>query len=478
MPGPKARQIAPGVQQFTVGRGSFASNVYFVESGDGWVLVDAGWPGDAAAIETAAASSMGAGVPPAAILLTHIHPDHSGAAGALARAWGVPVYVHERELPMAAGEYLPEFSMPLDRWVVVPLLRLLPARLRRRTVDDISDLTHALEPGGRVPALADWEWIHAPGHTPGCVAFLRRRDGVLISGDAVLTVDLNSVRGILRHEPRLAGPPRYTTWNWSEAQRTIAMLARLRPRLLAPGHGAALPDPESRMAALTGSARDGRRKVDRLLIPLGNPGAERYRPPPRLYARLQWLGHVLTRLGLSPGYVVTLEVPGRRSGLIRRTSLVLAELDGQRFVVSLTGESEWVRNVRAAGGRVVLGRQRRYAARLVEVPPEDRAPIIRAYELRAGRRPGSRAVSREARADFGVGPELSLDEIAAVADRFPLFRVLTGDPATDSTTSTPPEVGQRPDPADGDDRGPELLGPVHLGGGASGQVGPGRRRQG
>jgi hypothetical protein len=167
-----------------------------------------------------------------------------------------------------------------------------------------------------------------------------------------------------------------------------------------------------------------------LLIPLGNPGAERYRPPPKLYARLQWLGHVLTRLGLSPGYVVTLEVPGRRTGVIRRTSLVQAELDGQRFVVSLTGESEWVRNVRAADGRVVLGRRQRYAARLVEVPTAERAPVIRAYELRSGRRLGSRAVTREARADFGVGPELALAEIAAVADRFPVFRVITGRPAS------------------------------------------------
>jgi hypothetical protein len=179
-----------------------------------------------------------------------------------------------------------------------------------------------------------------------------------------------------------------------------------------------------------GPEAGGRRRTDRWLIPLGNPGAERYRPPPKLYARLQWLGHVLTRLGLSPGYVVTLEVPGRRTGIIRRTSLVQAELDGQHFVVSLTGESEWVRNVRAADGRVVLGRRQRYAARLVEVSTAERAPVIRAYELRSGRRLGSRAVTREARADFGVGPELALAEIAAVADRFPVFRVITGRPAS------------------------------------------------
>ncbi|MGY1781958.1 nitroreductase/quinone reductase family protein [Geodermatophilus sp. SYSU D01036] len=170
--------------------------------------------------------------------------------------------------------------------------------------------------------------------------------------------------------------------------------------------------------------RSLRHRVQRLLVPVGDPGPERYRPPPRLYARLQWLGHVLTALGLSPGYVVTLEVPGRRSGVLRRTNLVLARHEGQGYLVSLTGESEWVRNVRAARGRAVLARhRRRRAVTLVEVPPAERPPVIRSYVLRAARRPGSTAVAREARAFFGVGPDLSAAEIAAVADRFPVFQV-------------------------------------------------------
>jgi len=155
-------------------------------------------------------------------------------------------------------------------------------------------------------------------------------------------------------------------------------------------------------------------------------GGDRYRPPPRWYARLQWLGFALTSLGLSPGYVVTLEVPGRRSGVIRRTNLVLLAYDGEHYLVALAGESQWLRNVRAAGGRVVLGRRRqRRAATLVEVPASERAPVIRAYMLRAGRRPGSAQVAREARDYFGVSKP-SLAEIGSVADRYPVFRVVPG----------------------------------------------------
>ena len=115
---------------------------------------------------------------------------------------------------------------------------------------------------------------------------------------------------------------------------------------------------------------------------------DRYRPPPDLYRRLnRWLGPAVTSSGLSPRDVITLEVPGRRSGVVRRTTLVRIACDGEHYVVALAGESQWVRNVRAAGGRVVLGRRERRAARLVEVPPEQRAAVIRAYLLRRGRRP-------------------------------------------------------------------------------------------
>ena len=69
-----------------------------------------------------------------------------------------------------------------------------------------------------------------------------------------------------------------------------------------------------------------------------------------MYLRFQPLGTLLTAAGISPHYVITLEVPGRRSGVIRRTTLVRVARDGGHYLVALAGESEWVRNVRAAGG--------------------------------------------------------------------------------------------------------------------------------
>jgi hypothetical protein len=109
--------------------------------------------------------------------------------------------------------------------------------------------------------------------------------------------------------------------------------------------------------------------------------------------------------------VITLEVPGRRSGVIRRTTLVGVALDGSHYLVALAGESEWVRNVRAPGRPVVPGPRHRHAARLAEMPENERAPVIQAYLLRAGRRACSRAVTNEARYYFGLSADPSLEEI-------------------------------------------------------------------
>jgi len=135
------------------------------------------------------------------------------------------------------------------------------------------------------------------------------------------------------------------------------------------------------------------------------------------------MGPAVTSLGLAPDDVITLEVPGRRSGVIRRTTIVRVSWDHRDFLVSLAGESDWVRNVRAADGQVAVGGLHRRAATLAEVAVDQRAPVIRAYLLRWGRRPGSRPVAREARYYFGVGPGASLDEIQTVARHYPVFRI-------------------------------------------------------
>jgi glyoxylase-like metal-dependent hydrolase (beta-lactamase superfamily II) len=234
----KPKEIATGVYCLSIGTGIKQSNVYFVQSGSSWALIDAAWRNCTQLIKTTADSLFGMDTRPVAILLTHIHPDHSGSAPELAQIWKVPVYVHPDEMPLASGKLIPEYFHPLDRWLIVPLMKLMPRRTRESKLSEASlaDVC-AIDPSAGVPGLPDWQCIPTPGHTPGHVAFFRKSDSVLIAGDAILTVNLNSLWDLLMNRHRVSGPAYILTWNWQIAKESVVVLATLEPRVLACGHG-------------------------------------------------------------------------------------------------------------------------------------------------------------------------------------------------------------------------------------------------
>jgi len=239
--------IAPGVYWLAVGRGLMRSNVYFVRAGTSWVLIDAGSRGCAAAIRDAASALFGADAPAAAILLTHSHPDHAGAARELSSLWGCSLHLHPEEMPLARGDLaiVRRYPNPLDRWLVLPLLRGLPTSRREAILaaSSLADVALPFDPDKAPPALPGWRCVPSPGHTPGHVSYFRPSDRVLLTGDAIVTVDLNSLPGLLFRKPRLSPPPRYVTWNWRLAKDSVASLARLQPHVLAGGHGSPLAGP-------------------------------------------------------------------------------------------------------------------------------------------------------------------------------------------------------------------------------------------
>lgn len=130
-----------------------------------------------------------------------------------------------------------------------------------------------------------------------------------------------------------------------------------------------------------------------------------------------------TRLGLSVVGSRVLEVRGRKSGEPRRVPVNLLVVDGGRFLVAPRGETEWVRNVRAAGGSLalILGRKREELV-ATEVTGADKTWIIRAYLKRW---------KSEVGVFFGgVGPDSTDEEIAAEAEKHPVFRLAAAAPGS------------------------------------------------
>ena len=239
--------------------GRTQTNAYLVRDELSWFLVDAGWENDGPRIEEAARSLLGPGLAPSAILLTHAHPDHSGSARQLARAWGCPVFAHTAEVPIATGDFaaMVRHAGPLDRWLILPLMRVIGRRRREAILaaGSLAGIVRPLAPDGTIPGMDAWRWIPTPGHTPGHVAYVRARDRVILSGDAILTLEVNTWAGLLRQRQGLSGPPWYTTWDRRAAMASIGEIADMEPSVLAGGHGLPLAGPWTAAAVHAFAAR-------------------------------------------------------------------------------------------------------------------------------------------------------------------------------------------------------------------------------
>ena len=66
---------------------------------------------------------------------------------------------------------------------------------------------------------------------------LRPSDRLLIAGDAITTVRLESAFAVLTQRLELRRPPAYYTSDWVAARRSVEALARLDPDTLVSGHG-------------------------------------------------------------------------------------------------------------------------------------------------------------------------------------------------------------------------------------------------
>lgn len=136
----------------------------------------------------------------------------------------------------------------------------------------------------------------------------------------------------------------------------------------------------------------------------------------RLPGFLGWLADRMARLmirfDLPPKSTHLMTVAGRSSGLPRSTPLSVVRDGHTRWLVSMYGESAWVKNVRATG-RVTLSRgkwSREY--RVTELPPAQRAPVLRYYFR----------IEPLGRRRIGLGPNSPEEDLLSVAPKVPVFR--------------------------------------------------------
>ena len=123
----------------------------------------------------------------------------------------------------------------------------------------------------------------------------------------------------------------------------------------------------------------------------------------------------LTRLGIAVAGSRVLEVRGRSSGEWRRTPVNPLSFEGSRYLVAPRGNTQWVKNLRASGeGRLVVGR-RTEPFSAVEVPDQEKVPLLREY---------LRRWKWESGAFFeGAGADSAEEEVRRIAPDHPVFRI-------------------------------------------------------
>jgi F420H(2)-dependent quinone reductase len=125
------------------------------------------------------------------------------------------------------------------------------------------------------------------------------------------------------------------------------------------------------------------------------------------------LGAFTFAAGIGPNRAATLEVRGHKSGRTISFPVVVADYQGERYLVAMLGQkANWVRNLRA-DGHAVLRRGRPEHVSLVEDLSDKRAAILRRYlELAAGARPF-----------FPIDRHAPISDFERIVGLYPVFRV-------------------------------------------------------
>lgn len=197
-------------------------NIYLA----GGVLIDAGRRWDTGRIRR-----QTAGRELSMVALTHVHPDHQGAAKAICTERGIPLACHTDDVDAMEGRRPVQEAAPE---------KLVNRVIRRLWEGPPYEVSRPLSEGDEV---AGFRVIHAPGHARGEVIFWREADRVAICGDVVRNMSyLTTLAGVRE-------PPEMFTYDVAENRRSIRKLAELRPAITLPGHGPAIGGHEA-IAAL------------------------------------------------------------------------------------------------------------------------------------------------------------------------------------------------------------------------------------
>jgi len=195
------------------------------------------------------------------LVVTHIHPDHYGAAGTIAGDGGADLYLHRLEVPLVNPRYveLEHLVKEVHTYLLVNGVPAAQAEVLSNSQRALSDWVRPAEPAvqldgaemlemGRRQLRVEW----TPGHSPGHICLYDSGEKLLFAGDHMLP----------EVSPNIGLHPQSTPDPLHEYLDGLQRMAAYEPRLILPAHGRPFTDAASRVATL---AAHHARRLDQIV---------------------------------------------------------------------------------------------------------------------------------------------------------------------------------------------------------------------
>ena len=199
------------------------------------------------------------------LVVTHIHPDHYGAAGVLAGAGLADLYIHRLEVPLVHPRYveLEHLVSEVRHHVLVNGVPADEADVLSNSQRALSQVVKTAEPSvqldgaevlemGRHSLHVEW----TPGHSPGHVCLYEAAGGLLFAGDHILP----------ELSPNIGLHPQSTPDPLHDYLDALRRMADRKPQLVLPAHGRPFTDVTGRVDALVSHHH---RRLDQILEIVG-----------------------------------------------------------------------------------------------------------------------------------------------------------------------------------------------------------------
>ena len=264
---PIAEEVSPGIYRIVspLPFPPITVNLYLLRHRDGFALVDSGLnSAEAWGVLERGLAEVGIGPGDLThLLLTHVHPDHMGAAGRLREMSGAPVFTHRLEEPFIASRYRAVAPLlgEVERWLlhhgapVEEAATLSQVSLQMLEIVQPTEIDVLLE-GDEVLDIGGIELhtLWTPGHSPGHLCFYDARRRILLAGDHLLPGTT----------PNISQHPQSSPSPLDDFYAALHLIEQVEAVLTLPGHGDPMSDHRARIAETL--AHHERRKAQMLAL--------------------------------------------------------------------------------------------------------------------------------------------------------------------------------------------------------------------